>query len=263
MKRSMGLICVITMVFGFIFLGCDLGNTNQNQSGGDEQKQTETEQQQEETAPIPDIKSGEYMVSGTNPNVVIKVNKEDGLITITEFSDFDGYLRLGTDKALLGDVVSSASSSTYEKYGTSSEYKIPFKGETYYFYKSGSDYRLSKNHTSSSLCIFITDEIKKEWAKPADGTYVSAKITVDNQDKYVYAVVSDSSQTIKIYLESSAGLKDFSALTVYGIIQNPEYEFIPHELICQKDGWKILCNSKFFKLSKDGVFDSTKLTLGE
>lgn len=261
MKKIKCIFGVVVVALSFMFLSCDFGNKNQTPAGGEEQKEQGTEQKQEEVAPIPDIETGEYMVSGSNQNIVIKINKDDGNITMMEFSDFDGYLRFGTDKALLGDVVSTSTSSNYAKYGTSSEYKIDFKGTTYYVYKLSSGVILSKNHIGSSNCILLTDEIKKEWVKPADGIHASEKITVDSQEKYVYAVVSDSSQKITVYLADSAGLKDFSALTPYGTIQNPIYEFIPHELVYIKDGWKILCRSSFFKLSKEGAFADAKMTL--
>ena len=269
MKKSISVI--ISMIFALVcvlgFNACSEAEDSTTDVNPTPSPQPAPEPEEDE-AGIPDVPSGDYMTM-TDENIIIHVDKENGKAAMISWEDYDYYLLTGTSGDLVNNdyVWAYSPSQGYVKFTSSIDaykFQYGFPSAFYYVYNNGSRICLSKELSEDSMdtknLVLLTDTIKAEWEKPADGTWVSGKISMNGEDKYLYAVVSDSASTIKFYLEGSTSISDFSSLSAYETFEEIYYSFIPHELIYEENGLRILYSKKFFKVKKDGVFDSVSLT---
>ncbi len=258
------ILTIISLIFAVV---CTLGFAACSEFGDSTGNATPTlTPQPQPEATVPDIPSGDYMTV-TGVNIIVHVDKENGKAAMISWEDYDSYVKTGTTGDLVNnnDVWAYSSSQVYVKFTSSIDaykFQFGFPSAYYYVYNDGYKIRLSKDLSDGSMdtknLVLLTDTIKAEWTKPADGTYVSKAAFKDA--KYLYAVVENSSteeddfSKITLYMNESNSISDFSSLTPTAVIDDVLYSFIPHQLVFENDDWIILNNPNGLKIkTKDGT----------
>ena len=254
---------LFALICSFVFLSC----SNDEETG--------TNQPEKGSPTAPNFSYGEYMYSQLS-NVVFYLDSQRCLAL--KFKDIGNY------KAF--DVTSSECVNNvrnYVDYGLSGElvwhptisdlsaYKLTIEGTKYYVYSGflgaeigtlGTDGSLSGTRLKS-----ITD--KSKFTLPVDGSYISisassetaTKLTINNESKYLYAVISGDGQSITFYLDDSDSITDFTSLTPYDSLTGLSYGFgltssTPYTEVT-KDGWEIKYANSRLIVTKENVITSS------
>lgn len=277
-KQKTAVIFMAMAAFAFVctgFTGCE----NETETVVTPVNPDPTPQQPTESPTAPQITSGWYTLKKT-PNVIVIISTEKtGAITET-YSSYEAYLRVDANNAQKGDVVSGSLGelvwvqTPFLNY--ISAYKITINGEEWYIYGSGlspsigvftnSEGKISLSNKGESL-VNITD-VRTSRKYPDEGIYISAsnatsatKITVNDAEKYLYAVVQESGKKITFYLSDSDTLTDFSELTAYDTLTNLTYDFYASYLEAKQNSWIVdsIDNGTTwltFRVKKDGEMSS-------
>lgn len=252
---------LFALICSFVFLSCS------------NDEETVTNQPEKGSPTAPNFSTGEYMYSQLS-NVVFYLDSQRCLAL--KFKDIGNY------KAF--DVTSSECVNNvrnYVDYGLSGElvrhptisdlsaYKLTIEGTKYYVYSGLLGAEIGTLGTDGSLSgtglKSITD--KSKFTLPVDGSYISAssetatKLTINNESKYLYAVISGDGQSITFYLDDSDSITDFTSLTPYASLTGLSYGFgltssTPYTEVTTNDGWTIKHANSRLIVTKENVITS-------
>lgn len=237
LKTKKPLVTVLAALLAFILASCDNisnpGSTSQNSSTetqtgteGEEEDDDELPPKPTEAATKPDVQTGTFFTS--LPNYVIDIDQAKGIALITEYKDYDAYMRSGTTEAKpTEDILGNAFSTTYDWVYAKpdietgrwvSAYKFDFRGSDYYIYKYGSDYFLESKQPEGStldavnLALYaLTSDIKSGWKKPVDTEYVS-KENFRSTNQKLHAEFSSDATSVSLYLDDATAVANISNL---------------------------------------------------
>ena len=241
---------LFALICSFVFLSCS------------NDEETVTIQPEKGSPTAPNFSYGEYMYSQLS-NVVFYLDSQRCLAL--KFKDIGNYKAF--DATLSGELVWHPNISDL------SAYKLTIEGTEYYVYSGllgaeigtlGTDGSLSGTRLKS-----ITD--KSKFTLPVDGSYISAssetatKLTINNESKYLYAVISGDGQSITFYLDDSDSITDFTSLMPYASLTGFSYGFgltssTPYTEVTTNDGWTIKhANSRLIVTKKNVITSSVVL----
>ena len=216
------------------------------------------------TAPTaPEIPTGIYGFA-YHPNIIVSIDKEAGTCVATKFANYDSYKRTEAGNAGSSDIVSTKTGEVVWVFtGLSwvNAYKITVDdgseaGLVRYIYGNSNSFNAyvieSESSSTSASSVSSTDSFTaidtNKWVIPADGNYVSNnKVTISSEDKYLYAVVSNSGKTINFYKDSTNTVSDPSTLAVYDTVSVSSYDFYSNRLSIEKNIWMIDSNNTIFR----------------
>ena len=215
------------------------------------------------TPTAPAIPSGIYGFA-YHPNIIVSIDKEAGTCVATKFANYDSYKRTEAGNPTSGDIVSTKIGEVVwvlSGFSWVNAYKITVddgseSGLVRYIYGSSSYFNAyditSESSSTSASSVSSTDSFTaidtNKWVIPADGNYVSNnKVTISSEDKYLYAVVSNSGKTINFYKDSTNTVSDPSTLAVYDTVSVSSYDFYSNRLGIEKNSWMIDSNNTIFR----------------
>ncbi len=240
---------------------------------------TPTPQEPTDAPTAPQITSGFYTLKKT-PNVLVTIDTAKSRILLEIYASYESYLRVENNQEQTGDVVSTSFGElvwvqTPLLYYISA-YKVQINGKEFYIYGSGSSPSIAEIDNSEQGKISVIEneglvnisDIRKSRKYPDEGVYISAKnatsaakITVNSEEKYLYAVVAGSGKKITFYLNESDAVADFSTLTAYDTLTNLTYDFYSTYLEAKQNNWIVdsidqSTTSLTFRVKKDGAMSS-------
>ena len=216
------------------------------------------------TAPTaPEIPTGIYGFA-YHPNIIVSIDKEAGTCVATKYANYDSYKRTEAGNAGSSDIVSTKTGEVVWVFtGLSwvNAYKITVDdgseaGLVRYIYGNSNYFNAyeieSESSETSYSSVSTIDSFKAidttKWVIPADGKYVSnSTIKISEEDKYLYAVVSNSGKTITFYTDSTNTVTDPSTLTIYDTVIVSSYDFYSNRLSIEKNIWMIDSNNTIFR----------------
>lgn len=225
------------------------------------------------TAPTaPEIPTGIYGFA-YHPNIIVSIDKEAGTCVATKFANYDSYKRTEAGNATSSDIVSTKKGEVVwvlSGFSWVNAYKITVddgseSGLVRYIYGSSSYFNAyditSESSSTSASSVSSTDSFTaidtNKWVIPADGNYVSNnKVTISSEDKYLYAVVSNSGKTINFYKDSTNTVSDPSTLAVYDTVSVSSYDFYSNRLSIEKNIWMIDSNNTIFRAKQTSNMSS-------
>lgn len=270
----------IILVFGVLALTlCFAGCQNENETVVTPVTPDSTPKKPMEAPTAPKITSGFYTLKKT-PNVLVTIDTANSRILIETYASYDAYLRVENKQEQTGDVVSTSFGElvwvqTPLLYYISA-YKVQINGKEFYIYGSGSSPSIAEIDNSEQGKISVIEneglvnisDIRKSRKYPDEGVYISAKnataaakITVNSEEKYLYAVVAESGKKITFYLNESDAVADFSTLTAYDTLTNLTYDFYSTYLEAKQNNWIVdsidqSTTPLTFRVKKDGAMSS-------
>lgn len=248
---------LFALICSFVFLSCS------------NDEETVTNQPEKGSPTAPNFSYGEYMYSQLS-NVVFYLDSQRCLAL--KFKDIENYKAFDVTSS---DCVNNV--RNYVDYGLSGElvwhptisdlsaYELTIGGTKYYVYSGflgaeigtlGTDGGLSGTSLKS-----ITD--KSKFTLPVDGSYISiSAFTINNESKYLYAVISGDGQSITFYLDDSDSITDFTPLTPYDSLTGLSYGFgltssTPYTEVTTNDGWTIKHANSRLIVTKENVITSS------
>ncbi|MBQ5999528.1 MAG: hypothetical protein IJL70_08680 [Treponema sp.] len=283
MKKIISLILCVTFVFAcsLSFMSCDTDDETSSSymlptlisssSVSIPQKPTYD-------PPAPDISTGDYMFA-KRPNILVTINKENGTCVAKKYANYDAYKRVAAGTAQTGDIVSTKTGELVwiltDALKWVNAYKITVddgsaSGLVRYIYGSDSyfnAYDITSEISGSSVSINKSSDLfkavtKSGWVTVADGKYVSqSTVNINNENKYLYAVVSNSGTKFTFYLDSTNTVTDPSTLTVYDTVDGISYDLWVSYLKVEKNNWTIENSNNLFRVKRSDVMSTTvKLT---
>lgn len=225
------------------------------------------------TAPTaPEIPTGIYGFA-YHPNIIVSIDKEAGTCVATKYANYDSYKRTEAGNATSSDIVSTKKGEVVwvlSGFSWVNAYKITVddgseSGLVRYIYGSSSYFNAyditSESSSTSASSVSSTDSFTaidtNKWVIPADGNYVSNnKVTISSEDKYLYAVVSNSGKTINFYKDSTNTVSDPSTLAVYDTVSVSSYDFYSNRLGIETDNWIIDTPNNMFRAKQTSDMSS-------
>ncbi|MEE1211480.1 MAG: hypothetical protein UHO11_03195 [Treponema sp.] len=225
------------------------------------------------TAPTaPEIPTGIYGFA-YHPNIIVSIDKEAGTCVATKFANYDSYKRTEAGNAGSSDIVSTKTGEVVWVFtGLSwvNAYKITVDdgseaGLVRYIYGNSNYFNAyeieSESSGTSYSSVSTIDSFKAidttKWVIPADGKYVSeSKVKISEEDKYLYAVVSNSGKTITFYKDSTNTVTDPSTLTIYDTVSVSSYDFYSNRLSIETDNWIIDTPNNMFRAKQTSDMSS-------
>lgn len=225
------------------------------------------------TAPTaPEIPTGIYGFA-YHPNIIVSIDKEAGTCVATKYANYDSYKRTEAGNAGSSDIVSTKKGEVVwvlSGFSWVNAYKITVddgseSGLVRYIYGSSSYFNAyditSESSSTSASSVSSTDSFTaidtNKWVIPADGNYVSNnKVTISSEDKYLYAVVSNSGKTIAFYTDSTNTVTDPSTLTIYDTVSVSSYDFYSNRLGIETDNWIIDTPNNMFRAKQTSNMSS-------
>ena len=244
---------LFALICSFVFLSCS------------NDEETVTNQPEKGSPTAPNFSYGEYMYSQLS-NVVFYLDSQRCFAL--KFKDVEKFKAFDPQSPQnLSDYIDSSATGTLVWHPTISDlsaYKLTIEGTTYYVYSVflgaeigalGTDGSLSGTRLKS-----ITD--KSKFTLPVDGSYISASITINNESKYLYAVISGDGQSITFYLDDSDSITDFNSLMPYASLTDLSYGFgltssTPYTEVTTNDGWTIKHANSRLIVTKENVITSS------
>lgn len=224
----------------------------------------------------PDIPTGTYMFQ-KYPNILVEINKDSGTCIATKYANYAAYQRVAADSAQDGDIVSTKTGELVwvrnSLLNWVNAYKIivddgSTSGLVRYILGSSTSYNaysITETTSASSISVsMVSDTFKlpttSSWVYPSDGNYVSSStVTINSEDKYLYAVVSNSGCNVTFYLDST--VTDPSTLAVYDTVEDLSYDIYSYCLSASKSDWTIRNTGTKFQVKKtDVISDYVNLT---
>ncbi|WP_294430981.1 hypothetical protein [uncultured Treponema sp.] len=239
-----------------------------------------TPQKPTEDPTAPAITSGWYMLKKT-PNVIVLIDTTNSRILATTYANYEAYLRADADKEQTGDIVSDSIGELMWvqtlPVNYISAYKLTINDTEWYIYGSGTTPTINTITSTEEGKIYVSNkgeglvnitDIRTSRKYPESGTYISAsgattaaKVKVNDEDKYLYAVVAENGKKITFYLSDSDSVSDFSSLNDYATLTNLTYDFYSTYLEANQNGWIVdsidqSTTSLTFRVKKDGAMTS-------
>ena len=262
MRKLLSIICCAILAFAcsLSLISCDTdedttGSTSYIYTYTSSSSSSNSSLQEPSTAPgAPNIPTGEYMMQN-RANTVYSVNKDNKTCIQTKYANLAAYNRVLAGNAQTGDIVSTKTCDlVWYNYLLSwvPAYKILLEDGTSWRYVY---------QTSST---FKTIE-KDNWLLPDDGKYVSEKaIKIDNEEKYLYAVVSNSGAKITFYKGDTGTVTDPTTLTVYDTVDGCSGDdFYVNYIGSNKNGWTIERINRTISGNSDVLFRVKKSNIND
>ncbi|MCR4822815.1 MAG: hypothetical protein K5873_08105 [Treponema sp.] len=275
MKKLKIMLFMAMAVFAFmgtIFISCE------NDSGNESDSSTSNSQVPTEKPPAPAITSGWYSLKKT-PNVVIIIDTTNSRILTGIYANYEAYKRVDSNSPETGDIISEKLGElVWIPLGTGgdyfSAYKIELNGKDWYIYdfggspiiETGTVSETGYNFTTGGEGLINITNIRTSRKYPEEGTYISGastskKIKVNNEEKYLYALVADGGKKITFYLDDSDAVTDVTSLTPFDILTDLSYDFYGTHLQAEKNDWIINrvdqgTTAGYFMVKKNGAMSS-------
>lgn len=243
---------LFALICSFVFLSCS------------NDEETVTNQPEKGSPTAPNFSYGEYMYSQLS-NVVFYLDSQRCFAL--KFKDVEKFKAFDPQSPQnLSDYIDSSATGTLVWHPTISDlsaYKLTIEGTTYYVYSGFLGAEIGALGTDGSLSgtslKSITD--KSKFTLPVDGSYISiSAFTINNESKYLYAVISGDGQSITFYLDDSDSITDFTPLTPYDSLTGLSYGFgltsTPYTEVT-KDGWEIKYANSRLIVTKENVITSS------
>lgn len=244
---------LFALICSFVFLSCS------------NDEETVTNQPEKGSPTAPNFLSGEYMYSQLS-NVVFYLDSQRCLAL--KFKDVEKFKAFDPQSPQnLSDYIDSSATGTLVWHPTISDlsaYKLTIEGTTYYVYSGFLGAEIGALGTDGSLSgtslKSITD--KSKFILPVDGSYISiSAFTINNESKYLYAVISGDGQSITFYLDDSDSITDFTSLTPYASLTGLSYGFgltsTPYTEVTTNNGWTIKHANSRLIVTKENVITSS------
>ena len=279
MKTRKRAVFIMAMTALVLICTCFAGCENESVTDVTPDTPDSTPKQPTEAPTAPQITSGWYTLKKT-PNVLVTIDTANSRILIETYASYEAYLRVENKQEQTGDVVSTSFGELVwvqtPLLNYISAYKVQINGKEFYIYGSGSSPSIAEIDNSEQGKISVIEneglvnisDIRKSRKYPDEGVYISAKnatvaakITVNSEEKYLYAVVAESGKKITFYLNESDAVADFSTLTAYDTLTNLTYDFYSTYLEAKQNNWIVdsidqSTTSLTFRVKKDGAMSS-------
>ena len=256
---SIKIALLFALICSLVFLSCS------------NDEETVTNQPEKGSPTAPNFSYGEYMYSQLS-NVVFYLDSQRCFAL--KFKDVEKFKAFDPQSPQnLSDYIDSSATGTLVWHPTISDlsaYKLTIEGTTYYVYSGFLGAEIGALGTDGSLSgtslKSITD--KSKFILPVDGSYISisassetaTKLTINNESKYLYAVISGDGQSITFYLDDSDSITDFTSLMHYDSLTGLSYGFgltsTPYTEVT-KDGWTIKHANSRLIVTKENVITSS------
>ena len=258
MKKSLLVTALFAALMSFAVTGCSEKTETEeiiSPSSGSSSLAKPT------TAPEKVYIDGGWWMDSSVPNLVIDVNAKEQTASLVRYSGLGAFVRKADPQE--GDIISQAQATKdwiFTLLGWKKAYKFSFEEKELYLYKFN-DYgeeapRFGTINSDRGVTQLNPETLTESWVpllKEMSGTYSSNVVTIDNEDRYLYAVVAVADDTeadllkASIYVCDSADVSDFSSLTPSVVIER--LSFNVHQLCFVNDNYYVL------------VYDGPKLTL--
>ncbi|MBQ6780337.1 MAG: hypothetical protein IJP62_03790 [Treponema sp.] len=276
MKTRKRAVFIMAMTALVLICTCFAGCENESVTDVTPDTPDSTPKQPTEAPTAPQITSGWYTLKKT-PNVLVTIDTANSRILIETYASYEAYLRVENKQEQTGDVVSTSFGELVwvqtPLLNYISAYKVQINGKEFYIYGSGSSPSIAEIDNSEQGKISVIEneglvnisDIRKSRKYPDEGVYISAKnatvaakITVNSEEKYLYAVVAESGKKITFYLNESDAVADFSTLTAYDTLTNLTYDFYSTYLEAKQNNWIVDSIDQSttlltFRVKKDGA----------
>ena len=276
MKTRKRAVFIMAMTALVLICTCFAGCENESVTDVTPDTPDSTPKQPTEAPTAPQITSGWYTLKKT-PNVLVTIDTANSRILIETYASYEAYLRVENKQEQTGDVVSTSFGELVwvqtPLLNYISAYKVQINGKEFYIYGSGSSPSIVEIDNSEQGKISVIEneglvnisDIRKSRKYPDEGVYISAKnatvaakITVNSEEKYLYAVVAESGKKITFYLNESDAVADFSTLTAYDTLTNLTYDFYSTYLEAKQNNWIVDSIDQSttlltFRVKKDGA----------
>lgn len=207
------------------------------------------------------IDGGDWMYTSGKANVVIHVDVAKQEATMYRFSGLGAYVRYKTEQtALDGDIITKANATKDWFYygGWKAAYNFNFEGSDLWMWENDMLYTKHDVGSSSTTSVSLLEAATiSNWTpilKSVPGTY-SSVVAINNENKYLYAVIAETDKKLSLYVCDSATVTDFSSLTPKVTIDMVSFNL--HQLLYTDDNWTVLVKATVTKSGSDYVLEGS------